>query len=643
MNGRVSDPIVIKIDADIEDARRKLAQFEKEAERSAGKIQRSFLRTSAAAGQGSAQGRAGSRSLASVPTRPDPGNNIRITTSRLTGEKNEAFKAHLAAAGLGAAASVTAGVPLPGARPAAGVLGVGAGLVELWAQLTERTDEQTTRVFTLNEALDTFDQNQTNANKTVEQGNRGLLDSGDALIDTTELLKQYNDALGENRAIIGGIVTARATFDRQISDLKRSNDGVLGNAPRAQDALRNLQATEKALRDIAAIVKDPATQEFLRLFRQGDGLGQPLTDERIDPRPLKSGFFDLGGGASPRRRQLAGLGISDAGGFGGGSFTHAASGGDLLFQELRFDRGEESLKLMVERLEEASTGFGELTQAASGFEAQGGALATLLGRTNVLFGEQSGLLGELGVQLPELGREFTTLLERTSQEAGTLNDVVEEVGRSFLDAFEGAIQRGESLSGVLKGLALDLAEIALKSAGNALLDSILGGLFGGGGSFVETGIGGPISSGGLFAKGAAFAGGRRLTALARGGALSNRILRRPTLFPLAGGLGLAGEAGPEAVLPLARMGSGELGVKAAMTRLPDVPSSFAGGAPVTNLTFNIDATGADEKAIRRVERLVQQAIAAINHDRAHFKGNVIGVVLDNRRRGGNIARAFGAR
>jgi hypothetical protein len=43
---------------------------------------------------------------------------------------------------------------------------------------------------------------------------------------------------------------------------------------------------------------------------------------------------------------------------------------------------------------------------------------------------------------------------------------------------------------------------------------------------------------------------------ARGG-----IVNRPTLFPMANGAGLMGEKGPEAVMPLARTKSGDLGVK----------------------------------------------------------------------------------
>ena len=143
---------------------------------------------------------------------------------------------------------------------------------------------------------------------------------------------------------------------------------------------------------------------------------------------------------------------------------------------------------------------------------------------------------------------------------------------SLLDAFEGAIERGESLSDVLKGLALDMAEIALKAAGNALLESILGGLLGGlgggiggGGRAATAGTSIPGGIGG-FAKGAAFAPdsvmARNIKAFARGG-----IVDTPEAFAFAHGLGIMGEAGPEAILPLARARSGELGVRAAMSRV----------------------------------------------------------------------------
>ena len=59
-----------------------------------------------------------------------------------------------------------------------------------------------------------------------------------------------------------------------------------------------------------------------------------------------------------------------------------------------------------------------------------------------------------------------------------------------------------------------------------------------------------------FARGGVFAGGQELTAFARGG-----VVNRPTVFPFSRGIGLMGEAGPEAILPLRRGRDGRLGVE----------------------------------------------------------------------------------
>jgi phage-related minor tail protein len=111
----------------------------------------------------------------------------------------------------------------------------------------------------------------------------------------------------------------------------------------------------------------------------------------------------------------------------------------------------------------------------------------------------------------------------------------------------------------------------LKSLSSALGG---GGLFGGGG-----GAGGGMDwdfmySGGAYAHGGAFSHGVRM-AFAGGG-----IVTRPTLFPMAGGAGLMGEAGEEGILPLSRVG-GDLGVKALF------PQS---GPPVVNI---INKTGTE--------------------------------------------------
>lgn len=59
-----------------------------------------------------------------------------------------------------------------------------------------------------------------------------------------------------------------------------------------------------------------------------------------------------------------------------------------------------------------------------------------------------------------------------------------------------------------------------------------------------------------FKDGGVFENGDKVTAFASGG-----VINRPTLFPMASGMGLMGEAGPEAVMPLTRDSQGRLGVK----------------------------------------------------------------------------------
>jgi len=67
---------------------------------------------------------------------------------------------------------------------------------------------------------------------------------------------------------------------------------------------------------------------------------------------------------------------------------------------------------------------------------------------------------------------------------------------------------------------------------------------------------------GIFANGAAFSNGQ-VTPFASGG-----IVGSPTLFPMANGAGLMGEAGPEAIMPLKRDKNGKLGVETQQAAKP---------------------------------------------------------------------------
>ncbi|MGB0960585.1 MAG: phage tail tape measure protein, partial [Halocynthiibacter sp.] len=78
-----------------------------------------------------------------------------------------------------------------------------------------------------------------------------------------------------------------------------------------------------------------------------------------------------------------------------------------------------------------------------------------------------------------------------------------------------------------------------------------------------------------FEKGGSFAQGRVMP-FAKGG-----VVAQPTTFPMRGGTGLMGEAGPEAIMPLSRGADGRLGIAA------------SGGGQPMNVVMNISTPNAE--------------------------------------------------
>jgi phage-related minor tail protein len=168
----------------------------------------------------------------------------------------------------------------------------------------------------------------------------------------------------------------------------------------------------------------------------------------------------------------------------------------------------------------------------------------------------------------------TTALQTELRAAASLG---RQFSNSLVNAFEGIAIKGRSVADVLKGLALRLSDLVLKAAFKPL-EQGFGGVFSG------------LLSGGLgFAKGAAFQGGMPVP-FANGG-----VIQSPIAFPLgAGRLGIAGERGAEAIMPLSRGPDGRLGVAAPRGQGMQV-------------TFNVTATDAD--SFRRSEAQLSTMLA----------------------------------
>ena len=137
-----------------------------------------------------------------------------------------------------------------------------------------------------------------------------------------------------------------------------------------------------------------------------------------------------------------------------------------------------------------------------------------------------------------------------------VNGLSTSLGGGLRRAFDGLVFDGMKLSDALKGVARTMADtvygIAMKPVQNALGGALAQGLNGLMGNLMP------------FAAGAAFSQGRVMP-FAKGG-----VVASATSFPMRGGTGVMGEAGPEAIMPLARGADGRLGVQAA-----------GGGRPVT--------------------------------------------------------------
>ncbi len=147
-------------------------------------------------------------------------------------------------------------------------------------------------------------------------------------------------------------------------------------------------------------------------------------------------------------------------------------------------------------------------------------------------------------------RAMRSTVSDTKQEVAGLE---KGLSRGLKSSFEGLVFDGNSFSQSLKGVMKSALGSVYKSSVSPVLtqasDAVAGGLSGAMQRLV------PFANGGMFGAGRPLSQSRVLP-FASGG-----IVDSPTTFPMRGGTGLMGEAGPEAVLPLSRGVDGQLGVR----------------------------------------------------------------------------------
>lgn len=157
----------------------------------------------------------------------------------------------------------------------------------------------------------------------------------------------------------------------------------------------------------------------------------------------------------------------------------------------------------------------------------------------------------------EMMRLQATVAE-TQREVATLE---RGISRGLKRAIDGLVFDGDTLAEAMRGVGKSMLDAAYNAAVKPVTNHV-GSMLGNGLESVIQGLL-PFENGGSFAQG-------RVTPFATGGVVST-----PTYFPMRGGTGLMGEAGPEAIMPLSRGANGKLGVRA------------EGGSKTVNVTMNI--------------------------------------------------------
>lgn len=165
-----------------------------------------------------------------------------------------------------------------------------------------------------------------------------------------------------------------------------------------------------------------------------------------------------------------------------------------------------------------------------------------------------------------------------------LNDSTKDFGRVFSSTISRAITSGKGFEDTLRSIGQRFADLALNQALKPL-ENIFGNLLGAVvGSF---GAGTNVPG---FAKGGVFQN-QSVVPFANGGIVSS-----PTPFNFGQRLGVMGEAGPEAIMPLKRGSDGKLGVA-------------AGGSAGNSMNVVFNVTSNDASSFKRSEGQITAMLA----------------------------------
>lgn len=254
---------------------------------------------------------------------------------------------------------------------------------------------------------------------------------------------------------------------------------------------------------------------------------------------------------------------------------------------------------------------------------------------DVLKNDVGSALDELNAKQNDLWggiqRGLQSFIDGNSDWAGQMEDITVRALGGIEDAFVSMVETGKlSFKDLTRSIAKDLMRLIVRYLLVWFLQKMTGlaGSSSSGGQGSMEGFGNNVDSmfsveGGSWsgfmggsAKGNVFQSGR-MKYFAKGG-----VFDQPTVFPLQNGFGTAFEKGPEAIMPLAKDKSGNLGVSIA-------DSDLGGGDSVLNLTVEVYQGKGDGVKTEQTQS-----------DKGDVLKIFIGEVAADIQRGGQVAKSI---
>lgn len=204
----------------------------------------------------------------------------------------------------------------------------------------------------------------------------------------------------------------------------------------------------------------------------------------------------------------------------------------------------------------------------------------------------NGTLAETGALVSGFDAELRRMSASLSATGKDVQTLEKGLSRGLRRAFDGVVFDGMKMSEALRGVARSLSNTTYSAAMKPVTDHV--------GGLISQGVGVLVQGILPFANGAPFSQGKVMP-FAQGGVVSGA-----TTFPMRGGTGLMGEAGPEAIMPLARGPDGKLGVRSA---------SGGGGGPQVVMHITTPDVQGFQRSQSQIAAQMGRALSSGNRNR----------------------------